>query len=332
LSLLLPAIAPIAHAQFKVIGPAPYPPAEARQKIRTLLEKTDPSNTQQAIDTLSGLVTWYRDILDEELIAAWQKDGRGNLTGVLKPLADLRVASGIIESSWRQQRQATFNLIYAPTLGDLMFRFPDSAKPFLNDLLGQPPPALPPSQAEAVCRILLDMPDDGTWKKSALQILPHYRPAAEMLLDRDLHGEDSEKNYRARRWLADLKFTAPASTAPTSGRPDLRRNPSPAPAAPESPRTTASYPPPQPPPVSSAVMPYNGARSGTLECSGGPVPQNAEYVFRNLPPLKMRLDYDTNNWEARVVPGDKPGTQRLILKNKSSGPLKHCTVHWSLME
>jgi hypothetical protein len=78
------------------------------------------------------------------------------------------------------------------------------------------------------------------------------------------------------------------------------------------------------------VPPYNGPRSGTLESTGSPVPQNAEYVFRNLPPVKMQLDYDTKIWDARLAPGEGQ-TQRLILKNKSSGPQKHCVVHWSVI-
>jgi hypothetical protein len=77
------------------------------------------------------------------------------------------------------------------------------------------------------------------------------------------------------------------------------------------------------------VPPYNGAKSGTLECSGGPVPQNAEYVFRNLPLVKMQLDYDTKTWDARLAPGEGQ-TQRLIVRNKSSGPQKRCVVHWSV--
>ena len=68
--------------------------------------------------------------------------------------------------------------------------------------------------------------------------------------------------------------------------------------------------------------------SGTLECRGLPIPQNAEYVFRNLPPGKIELVYDTKIWEARLAPADGQ-SQRLILKNKASGPQKGCTVHWT---
>jgi hypothetical protein len=70
--------------------------------------------------------------------------------------------------------------------------------------------------------------------------------------------------------------------------------------------------------------------SGTLECTGAPVPQNAEYAFRNLPPVDMQLDYDKKIWDARLVPGENQ-TQRLILKNKSAGPQKKCVVHWSVV-
>ena len=73
------------------------------------------------------------------------------------------------------------------------------------------------------------------------------------------------------------------------------------------------------------------ATSGTLECGGSPVPQNAEYVFRNLPLGKLKLDYDTKIWEARLVPGDGQ-TQKLILRNRSSGSQKRCTVRWMVTE
>jgi hypothetical protein len=211
------------HAQFKQIGPAPISPAVARQQIRTLLEKVDPGNSQQTLKTLSDLTPWYRDLLDEELIAAWRKDTRANLTEVMEPLADPRVAAEVVEFSWRQQRQATFTPAYAPMLGRLMARYGDSAKPFLDDLLvsiATAPQALELSkpEAEAVCRILLDMPDIRTWRQSALRILPHYRRDAQDLLNRDLQGDDLEKMYRATRWLSDLAaadraFDAPRRTA-----------------------------------------------------------------------------------------------------------------------
>jgi hypothetical protein len=78
-------------------------------------------------------------------------------------------------------------------------------------------------------------------------------------------------------------------------------------------------------------MPYNGVKSGTFESSGGPIPQNAEYVFRDVPPMKIQLDYDSKIWEARLVPGAGQ-TQRLIVRNKSSGPQKRCVVHWSVVQ
>jgi TonB family protein len=198
-----------ASAQFQIVGPAPISATVARQRIRTLLEKVDPDNRQQTIKDIFGLVNWYRDLLDEELIAAWQKDGRANLTEVMEPLADARVAAGVIEFSWRQQPQATFIPAYAPMLGRLMARYPDSAKPFFDDLLGSTATGgkalvLPQPEVEAVCRILLDMPDIRDFKKSALQILPHYRQTAGNLLDKDLQGDDRERRDRAPRWLADL--------------------------------------------------------------------------------------------------------------------------------
>src|ERR1700743_1264396 len=202
------------HAQFKEVGPPPVSAAVARQQIRTLLEKVDSTNRKQTVDGISSLLVWYRDLADEEMITAWRGEGRARLTQVLESLADAQVASGIVEFSWRQQREATFISAYVPTLGMLMARYPASAKPFLDDLLeparnGRPMPDLSPTEAEAACRILIDMPDLGTWRRDALQILPHYRPAAESLLTQDLHGGDGEKSTAARFWLRDLKWGLP---------------------------------------------------------------------------------------------------------------------------
>ena len=364
-----------ASAQFKVVGPPPVTPPVARQQIRALLEKVDPNNSAQTIRTLTGLLAWYRDIVDEELIAAWKKNPGANLTEVMESLADSRVATDVVKSSWREQRPAAFNLANAPMFGHLMARFPDSAQPFLDDLLGsggRPTPDLSPPEAEAVCRILLDMPEIGTWRRTALQVLPHYRRTAESLLTQDLHGSDQERNFQAQRWLADLKSDVPETA---NDQPKFRRRPaavispsapsgvnnrapvadrassdnSTAPAIwppPEADRATAATPsnsrpavasPQQAPaPLVPAVQPvapaqsYQGARSGTLESTGGPIPQNAEYVFRNLPAVKIQLDYDTKIWDARLVPGEGQ-TQRLILKNKGSGPQKRCVVHWSVI-
>ncbi len=198
------------HAQFRETPQAPYSEARARAQIRTLLQQTSPSNSQQTIASLANLVTWYREVLDEELIAAWQSDGRANLPDVILSLADPRIASAIIEFSWREQRSATFNLTYAPMLGKLMARYVASASPFLTDLLGTDAADkrqlnLSRSETEAVCRILLDMPNSGAWRANALQILPHYRDAAESLLDRDIHEGDMEKSTAAKFWLADLR-------------------------------------------------------------------------------------------------------------------------------
>jgi hypothetical protein len=358
-SLVFFAAASMAYAQFKPVGPAPYSPAVAHQRIRTLLEGLDPNNRQKTIATLSGLLSWYRDIVDEELIAAWEKDTRANVTEVMEALADARVASRVVEFSWRERRQTAFNLTYAPMLGNLMARFPESAKPFLDDLLSvSQPPDLAQPEAEAVCRILLDMPDIGTWRKSALQILPRYRRAAESLLLQDLHGPDQEKSYRAERWQADLKIDVPGNGNVQRGTrrrstPSLSAAPGGIPPdnqtesvvlhpgtsddrsrAPAATNTAPSLQPPPPAPAPSAPLfppPYSGAMSGTLECSGGPIPQNAEYVFRDVPLVKMRLDYDTKTWDARLVPGEGQ-TQRLILRNKSSGPQKRCVVHWNVIK
>jgi hypothetical protein len=386
----------MANAQFKPVGPAPYSPTVARQKIRMLLEEINPGNRQKTIATLSGLLSWYRDLLDEELIAAWQKDTRANVIEVMESLADSRVASAVVEFSWREKRQTAFSLKYAPILGNLMARFPESAKPFLDDLLSvsSSKPDISQPEAETVCRILLDMPDIGTWRNSALQILPRYRRAAESVLNQDLHGSDQEKSYQAQRWQADLNIGPPVngnaqpsprrrstlsqapggisadseqsgqrrrsmpslssapggipaddqresailhprasddrSRAPAASNSTPAQSPLPAAPAPSPPPPPASLPTTLPAPPPSAPPLYRGASSGTLESSGGPIPQNAEYVFRDLPLVKMRLDYDTKTWDARLVPGEGQ-TQRLIVRNRSSGPQKRCVVHWSVI-
>ncbi len=216
-----------------------------------------------------------------------------------------------------------------------MARYPERGKEFLSDLLEPAPPALSPGQVETVCRILIDMPDIGNWNRSALHILPRYRATAERLLLQDREGGDTEKQYRAQMWLAQLRGEAPGPVDQLSA---ARRNAAVRP-LPDDNSGPSLHPPPAPDSgaaeprraaPTSAAPAYNGAMSGTLECTGGPVPQNAEYVFRNLPPLQLRLDYDARIWEARLAPGGNQ-SQRLILKNKSSGPQKRCVVHWSVV-
>ncbi|MEO8051788.1 MAG: hypothetical protein ABI833_15320 [Acidobacteriota bacterium] len=393
-----------ANAQFKVVGPAPVTPTVARQQFRTLLDNVDPNNSRETTEKLSRLLAWYRDILDEELIAAWQKDSRANLPDVIESLATSRVATAIVEFSWRQQRAATLDLPYASMFGHLMTRFPESAQPFVDDLLGRgkPTPNLSDREARTVCRILLDMPEIGMWRQNALEILPHYRQAAENLLAQDMRGSDEEKSYQARRWLADLKsdVSGVGNEQPSPGRRTIRSRPSlpnrapsgertvsilmppaaadrvpaapatssqpaqpvrsappaaPAPAPAPAALAPSPAPAPAPAPAPSAVpAPANslpaapspstaapspstavsslppGPRSGTLECSGGQIPQNAEYVFHNLPPGTLQLDYDAKTWDARLVAGEGQ-TQRLILKNKSRGPQKRCMVQWRVI-
>ncbi len=64
----------------------------------------------------------------------------------------------------------------------------------LRDLLGPAAggkiPELSQLEADAVCRILLDMPDAGNWRKLALQILPHYRATVQLLLAQDMRGRN----------------------------------------------------------------------------------------------------------------------------------------------
>jgi hypothetical protein len=327
-----------AAAQFKEVPPAPYTPAVARQKIRTLIGSADPGKPQQTVDTISGLLVWYRDVVDDELIAAWQGDQRANLPALITALADARVASAIVEFSWRQQPAATFNVTYAPMLGDLMARYQGSADPFLRDLLGGQMPDLPRPVAEGVCRILLDMPDTGNWKKTALQILPRYRMTARDLLLQDLRGSNQEKTTRAQFWMADLKLNAPGSTSD----PQQARRPTPVPAtvasrtAPGTPTTYDSFS--QRPHIvdqpaqqqATAPSAYSGPRSGTLRCSGDAVPPNAEYVFPGMPLGNLQVDLDGKPWTARLVPG-RGQTQDLILRNTGTSPQKRCTVRWTII-
>jgi hypothetical protein len=346
------------HAQFKQVGPPPVSAPVARQQIRALLEKVDSTNLRQTVDTISSLNVWYRDLADQELTAAWRGEGRARLPQLLESLADAEVATAIVEFSWRQQRDTAFTPEYAATLGMLMARYPASAKPFRDDLLTSGrAPDLSPTVAETVCRILIDMPEVGTWRKDALQILPHYRAAAENLLNRDLRGSDGEKSTAAGFWLADLKWgssdavSAPpvirrhaVAVSPGSDRlpPSINSPVSSAPDPSESPEAPVRRAlPPSPPPVPRAAVPVSPpsrqdspppvqAQSGTLQCVGAPIPQNAEYVFRNVPLGKLQLEYDTRVWDVRIVPGEGQ-MQRLILRNVGPGPQKRCTVHWSVV-
>jgi hypothetical protein len=83
--------------------------------------------------------------------------------------------------------------------------------------------------------------------------------------------------------------------------------------------------------AAAQARPYSGPRSGTLACSGGPIPQNGEYVFRDLPPVHLQLEYNKKIWEGKLEPGNGQ-TQRLILKNVGNGPQKKCLVHWTAIQ
>jgi hypothetical protein len=331
-----------ASAQFKVVGPAPYSEPVARQKIRGLLQSVDSSNRQQTTDSLTNLLNWYRDLMDEELITAWrtEPDKRSDLAAIIDPLATPRVASGIIEFSWRE-RDSAFRLEYAPMYEHLMTRYVDSGRPMLDGLPSAPD--LPDPAAETVCRILIDMPEIGGWRQTALRVLPRYRAVARRLLTEDLRSDDRYRQDRAEFWLDDPRSTlyTGSNASPRSisrQQPPHRDLPNANNRASTGPGPEMDFPPP-PPPMSSrpALMArpdppespaYNGPMSGTLECAGAPIPQNAEYVFRNLPAAKLRLDYDTKIWDARLAPIDGQ-TQKLILRNRSSAAQKHCTLHWT---
>jgi hypothetical protein len=176
--------------------------------MRRQIEKVNASNLQQIINSLSRLSAWYRDVLDEELIAAWKKDGRSNLPDLVKSFADAPLATAIVDFSWRQQRSATFMPDYEPMLEMLIGHYGDSAKPVFDDLLGSiaagRPLELSPPEAETLCRILLNLPDIRDFRANALRILPHYIQVTKRLLDSDLASEDRETRYRASRWIADL--------------------------------------------------------------------------------------------------------------------------------
>jgi hypothetical protein len=337
--VFLSATALTATAQFKEIKAAPFSPAVAHRRIGGLLENVDATNRDQTVKTISGWLDWYRDVLDDELIARWKTDARTNLPLAITPLADARVALEVVEYSWHRQPQATFTLAYAPMLGDLMERYPASATPFLTDLLrpvtpAQPGPLLSDSEAQAVCRILLDMPDIGTWRRNALQILPRFRPVVDALTKQDMNSPDQEKMYRASRWRADLRLDPPPSLSSQKQAPPRSLSsrlsigkPNGSDAASQRPHIVDQAASPAGAGFQSA--PYTGPLSGTYESTGGPIPQNGEYVFPNIPPVHLLLDFDTKHWEARIEPGDGQ-TQVLVLRNKGKGPQKHCVVHWSV--
>jgi hypothetical protein len=146
-----------------------------------------------------------------------------------------------------------------------------------------------------VCRILLDMPDIGMWRKNAAQILPHYREAAETLLAADMSGGGPEQRSRAQYWMAVLRPNPPV---PSSGRGLISRDAE--------------------------------VASGTLECNGDPVAPNAEVVFRNVITANRRFEFDRKIWDVRFVAG-AGGTQNMILTNRSSRAQKKCTVRWSVI-
>jgi hypothetical protein len=340
-ALLFVAVSMPVSAQFKEAPPAPYSMAVARQRIRLLIGTGDPDKGQQTAGALSGLLVWYRDIVDDELIAAWKGDQRAKLPALMPLLADSRVASAIVDFSWRQQRPATFNLTYAPMLGDLMARYPTSADPFIHDLAGPmtggaQTPDLSPSEGEAVCRILLDMPDTGDWKKIALQVLPHYRLTAQNLLVEDLRGDNQDRSYRAQRWITELRLKVPGLTSEEDG-PRRKLTPRTSVAAESGNQVPADTFVGRPhiveqPSASlrSSDPLYSGPDSGTLKCSGDPVPPNAEYVFPGMPSGNLQLDLDGKPWAARLAPG-KGQTQDLILTNRSPDPQKRCTVRWRII-
>ena len=99
---------------------------------------------------------------------------------MIRPLCSSRAASGIIEFSWRRQREATFLPAYAPMFGDLMARYAESAKPFLEDLRGHPPELSPQVAILTVCSDSVGHAGfRNLEEQDALHILPNYRSVAE---------------------------------------------------------------------------------------------------------------------------------------------------------
>ncbi len=85
-----------ASAQLNKAGPPPFTRTVARQLIRTLREQAGQDNRDQTVDSLAGLFVWHRPVFDDELAAAWQRDGRAKLTVLIDALADARAAAGIV--------------------------------------------------------------------------------------------------------------------------------------------------------------------------------------------------------------------------------------------
>jgi TonB family protein len=200
-----------ALAQFKEIGPAPVSASVARKQIKTLLSQAGPDNRQQTVTKLSGLLVWYRDLVDEELIAAWKAGPGATLADVVDALADPRLATAIVQFSWSERREATFIPAYESMLLHLMSRYPDSAQPFFRDLVADTPLTEP--ETETVCRILMDLPDIRGQRSLALRILLRHRAAAEAVLTSDENGSDQAKRQAAQSWKLDLNRAA-AMTAP----------------------------------------------------------------------------------------------------------------------
>ena len=178
-----------------------------------------------------------------------------------------------------------------------------------------------------MCRILLDIPDIGTWHKSALQILPRYPAVTAQLLKQDVESPDQERMYRALRWRTELGLDPPyvSGKQPQGSRAALagQGNQSARAGFSDRPHIVGQ-------PLNSAST-YRGPMSGTFECRGDPIPQGGEYVFLNIPQAHLMLDFDTKKWEARLAPGEGQ-TQVLVLKNKGNRTEKKCAVHWSVVQ
>jgi TonB family protein len=225
-AVVISTCAGIAFGQFKETPPPPYSDDVARKNISALIAELNAGNQQQTLTELNRLLTWFRDITDEQLIAGWKGEGRSRLPALILALADPRVADGVLDFSWRQRRDVAFRPEYAPMLGALMARYAGSGENFRQDLLSPAmQPALNPSQIETVCRILLYMPDVGNWHKDALKILPNpaYRGAALSLLRNDMYSGDADRRANATVWLATLessKAPAPIDVDPPSPNPN----------------------------------------------------------------------------------------------------------------
>lgn len=119
------------------------------------------------------------------------------------------------------------------------------------------------------------------------------------------------------------------TTPEVAAEPETPQPDAPAQAADE-PAATAQAPPAPSAPEAPAKPLYMGPLAGTLTYRGPPVVQHGEIVFDHLPPTRLRLLYDTNAWDARLLPGTD-GMQKVVLRSLKRGTQKKCVVRWMVV-